>query len=372
MGLVIGGRRYGGKPPATPLTPVERALVDRLAATMRSTNRVIPIADIEAAIRNLDPAAFDRVLRAVTVSRTGTRLDDALRAAFLDAGDREARRILGAAPAGRAQIMDIGVRLPSGIIVPADLAPFDPGDYTLSPYDAMNLQYIDPAAIEYARTRAASLVTSIDTHNRNAIRYILTDSMAQGLTARETAARLQQIIGLHPRWAKAVVNFDTRNYQSLLSQGMKPMAARSQVDALTKRYRDSLIRRRAEMIARTEIQTAQNMARQQAWNAGQRTGYVDPASKKRWLVAPSGSRLGAPCPICADLAGTEVQWNAAFPTGHIMPPAHPHCRCTAVLIPPSRGISGLPSQSDDWLAEMDAFYAEEEAAIAAERGVDVL
>jgi hypothetical protein len=36
-----------------------------------------------------------------------------------------------------------------------------------------------------------------------------------------------------------------------------------------------------------------------------------------------------------------------------MPPAHPHCRCTAVLIPPSRGLTGLPSQDmDRWLAEL--------------------
>ncbi len=364
MGLVIGGRSVGGSPPATPLSPLEKRLVDRLAATMRSASRTVNIADVEAAIRSLDPDALNRVLAEITISGSGQRLDDVLRGVFLEYGDKEVRRILRADPAtGRAQIMDIGVRLPSGIVVPSDLAPVDVSGMQLSPFQQLNLQFIDPRAVDYARMRAADLVTSIDDANRLAIRYIITDSVAQGRTALETAALLEKVIGLHPRWARAVVNFDRNTYQSLLSQGMKGPAARAQTDALAARYRDTLIRRRAEMIARTEIQTAQNMARQSAWDAGFRTGYVDPASTKRWMVAPSGSRRGAPCDVCAGLNKMEVQWNQAFPTGHIMPPAHPHCRCTAVLVPPSRGLTDLPSQNMDyWLAEMDTFYAEQEAS----------
>lgn len=363
MALTIGGRRVGGAPPATPLSPLEKTLVDRLAATMRSVNRNVSIADIEAAIRALDPDALNRVLAQVTVTPVGGRLDDVLRGVFLEYGDREARRVLRMDPAsGRGQVMDIGVRLPSGIVVPSDLAPVDVSQYKMSPFQTLSLTYIDPRAVDYAQTRSAQLVTSIDENNRLAIRYIIGDSIAKGRTALETASMLEKIIGLHPRWAQAVVNFDGRTFQSLLSQGVKGPAARAQTDALTKRYRDTLIRRRAEMIARTEIQTAQNMARQSAWDAGARTGYVDAASTKRWLVAPSGSRRGAPCDICASLNKTEVQWNQAFPTGHIMPPAHPHCRCTAVLVPPSRGLTNLPSQNlDYWLSEMDAFYAEQEA-----------
>lgn len=359
MGLVVGGRP-GGKPPATPLSPLEKTLVDRLAATMRSTGKAISISDVEAAIRDLDPDALTRLLNEVTVASVGNRLSDVLRGAFLDYGGREIRRILGADPTAGAQIMDIGVRLPSGIVVPADLAPIDMADSTIAPFDLVNLQYIDPRAVAYAESRSASLVTSIDDYNRLAIRYIISDSVAKGRTAMETATLLEKIIGLHPRWARAVVNYDQNTYQNLVSQGVKAPAARAQADALSKRYRDTLIRRRAEMIARTEIQTAQNMARQSAWEAGMNTGYVDPASRKRWMVAPSGSRLGKPCDICLGMNGKEVQWNGSFPSGHIMPPAHPHCRCTAILIPPSRGLTNLPSQNTDyWLAEMDAFYEEQ-------------
>jgi hypothetical protein len=361
--LVIGGKAIGGQPPATPLTELEQTLVEVLSATMRSTNRTVSVQDIEAAIAALDPDALTSILDNITMRPSGRRLDDVLRATFLEYGDREIRRVLRMDPAmQRGTVMDVGVRLPSGIVVPSDLAPVDVSQMKLTPFQTLNLTYIDPRAVDYARSRSASLVTSIDNNNRLAIRYVIGDSIARGLTAMETADMLEKMIGLHPRWARAVINFDGKTFQSLLSQGIKGPAARAQTNALTKRYRDSLIRRRAEMIARTEVQTAQNMARQSAWDVGARTGYVDAASTKRWLVSPPGSRRGAPCDICAALNKTEVQWNQAFPTGHIMPPAHPHCRCTAVLVPPSRGLTNLPSQNlDYWLSEMDAFYAEEEA-----------
>lgn len=107
------------------------------------------------------------------------------------------------------------------------------------------------------------------------------------------------------------------------------------------------------MIARTELQMAQNMARQTGWDAAYKTGVMDGGSKKEWLAAPAGSRRGRPCDICAGLNGKRVQWNAAFPTGHIMPPAHPHCRCTAVLVPPSRGLSDMSGpEIDEWLTRV--------------------
>jgi hypothetical protein len=146
---------------------------------------------------------------------------------------------------------------------------------------------------------------------------------------------------------------------------MTPQAARDKADVLTDRYRDRLIRRRAEMIARTEVQMAQNMARLSAWDASVKTGVTDPASMKVWSTAPMSSQRGRPCDICLEQkARGPIQWNAAFPMGVTMPPAHPHCRCTAVLIPPSRGLTGLPSQDmGAYLSQLDQFYAEQEASL---------
>lgn len=364
MPIVVGGKRIGGKPPATPLTPFEKALADRLAFVMRATVRAVTPSEIADAIRDLDPDTLARLIQEITVRPATGRIDDALRAIYTSTGEAEIRSILKQDPAGRPVIMDVGVRLPSGIIIPADLAPIDYSQMQIAPFDEQLLQYIDPNAISYAQTRSAQLVADIDSADRLALRRLISDGMGKGLSPMQIADQIQRTIGLHTRWARAVVNMDDKTYQSFIKQGLTPARARELTDPLVKRYRDALIRRRAEMIARTEVMTAQNMARQQSWQVSARSGYVDPSSKKRWLAATSVSRGGPPCDVCASLNGTEVGWNQAFPTGHYQPPAHPYCRCTTTLIPPSRGLTNLPSQNlDYWLAEVAALNAESEAAL---------
>jgi hypothetical protein len=177
-----------------------------------------------------------------------------------------------------------------------------------------------------------------------------------------TARELRQIVGLHSRWARAVLNFDEKNFTAMVKAGVSSEDARTRTDNLTKKYRDKLIRRRAEMIARTEVQQAQNYGRQASWEASDRAGLVDAASMKEWRTAPRGSSYGEPCDECAAMRGTRVPWNGSFANGDVMPPAHPHCRCTAVLVPPTRGLEGLPSQDlGSWITQLDALEAQDAA-----------
>ena len=358
MALTVGGkRRPGGGPPATPLTPVEKALVDRIARMLREQRLTVDIETLARAITSLDPNGIEEAVRELTIVYLEARLADTLAAAYRRKAEEEFIRLMRNDATRNAPILQpqAGVRLPSGIIVPASLAPsFEViTEFQINPVRDVIVDYIDPAAVDYANTRGARLVTDIDAANRTAVRYVIRDSLAQGRSPFDTARLLRDTVGLHTRWARAVVNYDDATVRQLLKAGMTPAQARAQADSMVKTYRDRLIRRRAEMIARTEIQLAQNMARQTSWGAANKAGLLDGQSQKEWLVAPSGSRRGAPCEVCSELSGKRVQWNAAFPTGHTMPPAHPHCRCTAVLIPPSRGLTGLPSQDmDRWLAEL--------------------
>lgn len=362
MALTRGGKRPGGGPPSQPLTAAEQRLVDAVARMLRETAQAVDLDALVTAINILDPSTFEDILQEVTVVYLQARLIDALQKAYRERAVAEFRRVMEQdARPGAPILQDDMVRLPNGLVVPRSLAMLAPDVMTEFQINAalpgaqIVTDFIDPAAIRYAETRGAMLVRDVDAANRTALRYILRDSMAKGLSAYDTARAMRQSVGLHTRWARAVDNYDAATMRQLLKAGMTPAAARARADELVKRYRDRLIRRRAEMIARTEIQMAQNMARQTSWDTAYKTGLLDGGSKKEWLVAPSGSRRGAPCDTCASLNGKRVQWNAAFPTGHIMPPAHPHCRCTAVLIPPSRGLSGLPSQDmDSWLRQLQA------------------
>lgn len=339
------------------LTPSEATLANALADILRFKVRVISAQGVADFISNANIEEWGDILQEAGIQVVQARLVDALRKAygpaatgsFIDVLEKYARP-------GIPILQDPGIRLDNGIIVPSSMAP-DLITTQLNPADRVMLDYINPRAVDYAQTRAAQLVTDISEANRRSLRWMLTDSVSRGVSVPDTTRVLRQTIGLHRRWARAVVNYDTRTYGQLLDAGMSSGRARARADVLTKRYRDKLIRARAEMIARTEFAMAGNMARQTGWDAAYRTGVLDGSSMKEWKVAPSGSSRGAPCDVCAGLSGKRVQWNAAFPTGHIMPPAHPHCRCTAVLVPPSRGLSGLPSQDlAAWrarLAEMD-------------------
>lgn len=357
MAITRGGkRRPGGYGPSNPFNAQEQEIADQIARMLRETRLAVDIETLLQAIVSLDPNGVEEIIRDVTIVYLEARLAEKLKKAYLRRAQEEfVRLIRDDARPGVPILQDPGVRLPSGIIVPSSLATPDGGidEYAINPLRNVIVDFVDPRAVYYADTRAAALVTDIDTANRTAIRYVIRDSLAQGRSPYDTARMLRQTVGLHTRWARAVDNYDTTTIRQLIRAGMTPEAARARADVMTKTYRDRLIRRRAEMIARTELQLAQNMARQTSWDGAYKTGLLDGSSQKEWLVAPSGSRRGAPCEICSSLNGKRVQWNAAFPTGHTMPPAHPHCRCTAVLIPPSRGLTGLPSQDmDRWLAEL--------------------
>lgn len=201
-------------------------------------------------------------------------------------------------------------------------------------FDANN-----PAADLYAEMQAGRLVTAINESMRLSIRQIIAESFSKQISVDYTARRLRQVIGLHPRWAKAVDKYFIRQYESLVRSGVPSAKALEKTERLTDKYRQRLIRARAWMIARTEIQMAQNWGRQLSWQQAVDGGWVDPVSQKQWVTAYQNNQYGPPCDRCWPMNGETVRWNGAFSNGLLMPPAHPHCRCTAILVPPSRGLN---------------------------------
>ena len=78
---------------------------------------------------------------------------------------------------------------------------------------------------------------------------------------------------------------------------------------------------RAAMIARTEVSTAQVQSNYKVW---QDSGVV---KKVKWLaVGPD------PCPICEDNDGQVRELGKPFPSGQIMPLAHPNCYCILAAV----------------------------------------
>ena len=366
MALVIGGKRVTKAKNIPPKpSPLEQSLINAIVSVNEGFANRVDVDALAAAIQGLNPDNFNKLLDEVLLyQEIDFFIKDSLRRIVLSGATSEARSIIRNAPrVGQNPMLALeygGKVLPNGIILPGSAPSFPDVMFSIvGPVDRM-FTYMNANAVAYAATRSSQLIRSIDNSNRVAIQKLITQSFTTPRSVDDTARLIRRIIGLHPRWALAVERFHDNNFRQFIKEGIETNRAFDMADAMAEKYRAKLIRSRARTIARTEIQQAQNFGREASWKASDRAGLLDARSEKEWRTAPVASRYGPPCPICMDLRGTRVPWNGVFANGSSMPPAHPNCRCTAVLVPPTRGLTGLPSQDmGAWIDRLDALEAEQ-------------
>lgn len=194
----------------------------------------------------------------------------------------------------------------------------------------------DPRALQWAQEQSARLITNISTEQKEIIRSVIANAFSQQRTVDQTAQAVQSFIGLTRRQESTMLKFNRNNVNRFVSEGMTIGDAERKAMSLAQKYRDKLIKSRGRTIARTEIQMAQNNGRYLGFQQAVEQGYSATDSIKRWVVA------NAACPDCSPLRGYSVLWNQEFPNGFMMPPAHPNCRCTAVMLDPRDALVGLP------------------------------
>lgn len=185
---------------------------------------------------------------------------------------------------------------------------------------------VDRFSVREARRAAGQFVTGVTEETRRAIRQVVVESFTAGITPRETAARVREIVGLTPRQSQAVI---TRR-SALLREGH----SQAEAGRRARRYAERLLGRRAETIARTEIMRAANAGQRASWAAAVETGHMSARSEKVWIVAPD-DRL---CPYCEPLEGARTPLDGKFDTSLGLldgPPLHPNCRCTLGVVPVS-------------------------------------
>jgi len=333
---IIFGRNSDGS--RNPLTAQEQAMARVLYTAIREATDSISVEQLAKIIERLDPPTLERLLKSITIQKNSKNIQNALLNS-IDIGGNEAIRsianIVGqlALPAFLPKPVKILNPKPMANMeftkLPAWALPNPPvAEFTLS------FNKTNPNSLAFASRRAGELVTSIDDLTRLAIRDIITESFAQQLDVRATAKRIKNIIGLHPRWAKAVTKYEQNEINRLIKAGVSEITARERASKSATSYSERLKTARAKMIARTEIQIAQNEGRLEGWQQASEAGYVDPSSMKMWIIAQDERT----CPICIELDGEIVPWNGIFSSGHETPGrVHPNCRCTMVIIPPERG-----------------------------------
>lgn len=121
----------------------------------------------------------------------------------------------------------------------------------------------NPAAVAFARERAATLVTHVSREQRQALRETITRAFTDQTDVWRTSRAIRQVIGLRPDQARALATYRaelqalaqsagpvTRStrMRRLSSKGLTP----ERIDAWVEKYRQRLLRQRANSIARTE------------------------------------------------------------------------------------------------------------------------
>ena len=300
-------------------TGAEQQLYDIIKTSLYRIGRTVDADAMARAIINLQPDVLTKVLTSLTIGDLQLALRQGLIAVLNNAGKsavQEIQPVISATPSWGNEFTVTG-----------------------KPNTKLRFDVNNPLADDFAEKQAGRLVTAIDESMRLAIRTVISESFKNQVPVDLTASRLRQFIGLHPRWALAVDRYYTRQYESLRNKGITHEKALKRAEMTTETYRRRLIRARSSMIARTEIQIAQNWGRQLAWQQASDGGWVDPDARKVWKTASATMGGVPPCDRCSPMEGESVRWNQSFSNGLLMPPAHPHCRCTAFLMPPNRGLN---------------------------------
>jgi len=330
--------RKADEPRRLPLTPEEQALARVLYRAIRGATDKIKVDELAKIIARLDPDTLSRLLATISIRDEQPKIESALLDSIDIGGNEAIKQIREIAPklslpAFRPTKVEITNKVPMANMdftnIPRWAQPKPiRGEFTMS------FNKTNPNSLKFAANRAGQLVTSIDELTRTAIRKIIIDAFNEQLDYRATAKRIKNVVGLHPKWADAVVKFERRELTRLVREGFKESKAREKAQKSAEAYSDRLKSARATMIARTEIQIAQNEGRYEGWKQADKEGIVDPASQKMWMTALDERT----CDICAPLDGEMVPWNGIFSIGLEKPIVHPHCRCTMVIIPPEGSV----------------------------------
>lgn len=185
---------------------------------------------------------------------------------------------------------------------------------------SISLTDVNPEAVRWAEAEAARLIKDVGPSVRRAIRTLIAEAHKHGLTPKEVSKRLRSMVGLLPSQVEAVARYEAR----LLADGVSPDVAAKRAA----RYTEAQRRLRATRIARTELMSATNNGQQALWQHARQRGVL-PATAKRVWIATHDDRLDTK--ICLPLDGETAGLDEPFKGGHMVPPAHPGCRCAIGL-----------------------------------------
>lgn len=279
-----------------PKTPPIRQVADRLEPRLRravllAIDRVRNAADLElleAAVRNNNLSQIRSVL-----DRYGIAMD-------------QVQRVMGTAFAQTGALSADVLSSQLGVDV--------------------SFNVVNPRAVNWMRREGGRLISNMTEEGFQAVRTILNESFATGMSPARTARQLRDVLGLTDRLTEAVV----RNARRLREAGR----TEAQIDRASTRYTNQLTRYRADVVARSEIIAASAAGQNESWHQARDRGLLGANAKRVWIVTPDDRTCED---ICVPMEDQEVGLNEPFTTGDgstvMTPPAHPQCRCAMGINP---------------------------------------
>jgi hypothetical protein len=207
----------------------------------------------------------------------------------------------------------------------------------------------DPNAVLYARAQAARLVTLIDEPTRETIRVIIAVAHARGLTVKQAAAAVREVVGLPSTWAAAPMNLGRELREGTFTSSRRLSAVDKAriakrlrngtvteefIEEMQGRYAKSLIRLRSLTIARTETADAAMHGLRTSWKQAVQAGHL-PADVRRYWIVTLDDRLRPEHAAVPGMNPEGVPLDRPFstPLGFAMgPPLEPNCRCGEGLL----------------------------------------
>jgi hypothetical protein len=222
---------------------------------------------------------------------------------------------------------------------------------------SVSFNRVDPNVVMFARAQAADLVVAITEDVREAVRIVIAAGASEGLTTRQQAVAIRQVVGLPPNWAAAPSNL-ARELRAGTFTGSRRLSAVDKarirkalrdgtmteelIEEMQRKYSLSLTNRRALNIARTETLRSSNFGLRQGWRQAQKDGHLPETARRHWIVTPDDRLRETHAAVPGmNPDGVPVDGGSyETPLGRVSgPPLEPNCRCSEGLIFP--GADGV-------------------------------
>jgi|GEM_PF-1175702 len=176
----------------------------------------------------------------------------------------------------------------------------------------------DPNALKWLKDYGAKEVKYVSDSQKDAIKQIVTDGYANGVTYQTQAKQIRNCIGLDPRRASILQKYS----ENLFAKGK----SEEEVWRLMEKKGKALLNKRAQDIAVQEAITAGARAFYETTKDACKRSILDPNIYEGYRIVTGDDRL---CKTCAELVGEARRLpDGSYPSsGDVTPKLHLLCRC---------------------------------------------